>query len=234
MYTNMIVIQNLTLSEPQSCQYLPDREWRFRYFFASDLDSAELEMLLSRGWRKFGFYYFKPSCEGCASCVPLRVLTREFQLNRNLKEVAKKNRNTEVTFGPLEFSDEIYEIYRAHSIARFGNSSSIDEFLMNFYMQSCPAIQSEYYIDGSLAAVGFLDRSESGLSSVYFCFDPAYSSYSLGTYGAIREIRHASEMGLPYYYLGYYIGECERMRYKNRFRPNELYSWGEEEWRRQE
>jgi arginine-tRNA-protein transferase len=226
----MIVIQDLNLSESQICHYLPDREWRFKYFFASELNGEELNVLLSRGWRKFGFYYFRPFCDGCDECVPIRVPVELYRPSGNQKNIIRKNKDVFVRFGELQFSEEIYSIYEAHSRVRFGTESSLDEFTMNFYTRSCPALQSEYYIDGKLAGVGFLDKTDEALSSVYYIFHPDYSSRSLGTFSAIREIAYARELGMKYYYLGYYIRGCGRMKYKNRFRPYELFDWNGEDW----
>ncbi len=228
----MKLIQEMKETDLEPCHYLPEEQWGFRYFFAADLDEGELEELLSRGWRKFGFYYFRPQCGDCLKCLPIRVLAEEFAPSRNQRNILKKNRRTEVKFGPLNFSDRIFEIYENHSRNRFEKEPFLDDFILNFYQQSCPSLQSEYYIEGKLAAVGFLDRSSRGLSSVYFIFDTAYSSYSLGTFGALKEIELARTLGLPYYYLGYYIEKCRRMVYKGRFRPFETYDWQRGAWSR--
>lgn len=226
----MILLQDLNLSESQLCHYLPEKEWRFKYFFASDVSGEELNVLLSKGWRKFGFYYFRPFCNGCEECVPIRIPVELYRPSKNQKNIIKKNADVTVRFGELNFSEEIYTIYEAHSRIRFGTECCRDEFMMNFYTQSCPAMQSEYYIDGKLAGVGFLDTTDEALSSVYFIFHPDYSSRSLGTFSAITEIMHARENGMKYYYLGYYIEGCGRMKYKNRFRPYELFDWNGEVW----
>lgn len=226
----MILIQDLNLSESQVCHYLPDREWRFKYFFAAELSGEELNVLISKGWRKFGFYYFRPFCEGCEECTPIRVPVDLYIPSKNQKNIIKKNRDVSVRFGELTYSEEIFSIYEAHSRVRFGMESSYDEFMMNFYTRSCPALQSEYYIDGKLAGVGFLDKTDEALSSVYFIFHPDYSDRSLGTFSAITEIEYCRGHGMKYYYLGYYIDGCGRMRYKNRFRPFELFDWNTEAW----
>jgi arginine-tRNA-protein transferase len=46
----------------------------------------------------------------------------------------------------------------------------------------------KYYLDDTLIAVGVVDILPHGLSSVYFFYDPQYRKYSLGVYGALREI----------------------------------------------
>ena len=72
-------------------------------------------------------------------------------------------------------------------------------------------------MDGKLIAISVLDFLPSGLSSVYFIWDPDYAHLSLGTLLGIREIQMCKELGLGYYYLGYYIEDCAKMRYKGKF-----------------
>jgi arginine-tRNA-protein transferase len=230
----MYIIQPPDVTEEQACDYLPDRAWRFRYFFAMELDGAELAGLLGTGWRKFGYYYFKPDCRGCTACIPLRVCTGDFTPSRNQRDLLKRNRDVRMEIGPLRYSDRVYDIYEIHSMERFGSPRSRDDFIFNFYSPSCPALQSEYYVGDELAGVGFLDVAGDGLSSVYFMFDTKFSKLSLGTFSAIREIEYAASMKLPYYYLGYYIAECARMVYKARFRPHEFYDWTSGRWIRQD
>ncbi|MCX7679115.1 MAG: arginyltransferase [Spirochaetes bacterium] len=228
----MYLLKEPVLSEESCCSYLPDRLWRFWYFFADGVSADELQLLLDAGWRKFGYYYFMPSCCGCRLCIPLRVLVKEFIPSKNQREVLKRCRNVRVKFRPLEYSEKIFQIYATHSIERFGKMPERDEFYFNFYQTSCPAMQSEYYLGDELIAVGFLDVAKHGLSSVYFIYETKYSRLSLGTFSAIKEIEYAALQGFSYYYLGYYISECSRMRYKARFKPYELYDWETRSWKR--
>ena len=78
--------------------------------------------------------------------------------------------------------------------------------------------------------MGFIDVGSSGLSSVYYSYDPRFARFSLGTYSIIRECRLAADSGLEWYYLGYYIAECERMVYKGKFLPRQFYNWEKERW----
>ncbi len=226
----MYIFKHPDISEESVCSYLPDRLWRFCYFFADGVSAEELQTLLNSGWRKFGSYYFMPFCEGCRLCIPLRVRALEFAPSKNQKEVLKRCRNVRVEFRPLEYSEKIFQLYAMHSRDRFGNQASREDFILNFYRPSCPATQSEYYLNDELIGVGFLDVASEGISSVYFIFDTRYSSLSLGTFSVIKEIEYAATQRLPYYYLGYYINECPRMRYKSRFKPFELYNWELETW----
>lgn len=74
-----------------------------------------------------------------------------------------------------------------------------------------------YYLDGALIAISVLDFLPSGVSSVYLIWDPDHAHLSLGTLLALRELHMCHELGLGYYYLGYYIHDCAKMRYKAKF-----------------
>jgi len=226
----MVLFQKPAISEPEQCPYLAGRELTYEYFLARDLDESELNEFLSRGWRKFGYYYFRPACEGCSQCIPIRVLVDRFTPSKNQKKIMRKGRDISVRFGTLRYTEEIYDIYRDHSKHRFGNEALKEEFIFNFYLPSCPSLQSEYYLDGTLVAVGFLDRTSESLSSVYFIYRSGFDRYSLGTLGVIREIAYARVLNLKYYYLGYYVAGNHFMAYKSRFKPSEEYDWEKNEW----
>jgi arginine-tRNA-protein transferase len=133
----------------------------------------------------------------------------------------------------LEFRDEIFEVYEDHSYNRFNKASEHEDFYETFYTQSCPAMQSEYYVNNKLAAVGFIDVSSNALSSVYFVYRNEFSKLRLGTFSVINETQFALKLGLSYYYLGYYIESNQSMSYKNSFHVNEKMSWETDLWTRE-
>jgi arginyl-tRNA--protein-N-Asp/Glu arginylyltransferase len=227
----MQVIQPPQRDELAPCPYLPAREKQFQFFLAHGIDARELSDLLAAGWRKFGLYYFRPACPGCRQCIPLRVRTGEFSPSRSQRRITRKNSGLRVSFGPLRYSERIFDIYRDHARTRFAQEVDEENFLCNFYLPSCPSLQVKIHRDEELIAVGFLDRGEDCLSSVYFCFDPRFDDLNLGTFGALKEIAYARELGLPYYYLGYYVADCGAMAYKDRFRPREHFHWDTGTWR---
>ncbi|KAK6105278.1 Arginine-tRNA-protein transferase C terminus family protein [Brugia pahangi] len=85
----------------------------------------------------------------------------------------------------------------------------------------------QYYLDGRLIAVGVVDILPRCLSAKYLYYDPDYEFLTLGTYTALREIAFTRELAkerpqLHYYYMGFYIHSCQKMRYKQCFRPSDL------------
>lgn len=82
----------------------------------------------------------------------------------------------------------------------------------------------QYRVAGMLIAVGVVDVLPRGLSSVYLFYHPKFARdlVPLGKYAILQEIEFARALRLPYYYLGYYIESCTKMRYKAEYRPSEL------------
>lgn len=76
-----------------------------------------------------------------------------------------------------------------------------------------PAHECYYYKD-QLIAIAVTDFLPSGMSSVYFIWDPDFKKWSLGKLSVLRELTLLSKTDKPYYYLGYYVEDCHKMNYK--------------------
>ncbi len=220
----------LVLEKPQFCHYLPTKMAQMETFLAQGVSGEDLDFLLSEGWRKFGEYYFKPSCPDCQACIPIRINCKNFEHSKSQKRILRKNQETEVRFVPLKFREEIFQIHQAHSETKFNRSVTREEIKQGFYKPSCPSMQSEYYIENTLAAVGYLDQSSKALSSVYFVYHPDFSAFSLGHFAVLAEVKKALTLGLDFYYLGYWIEGNKHMKYKANYQPHEKFNWEKGEW----
>ncbi|KAM9848195.1 arginyl-tRNA--protein transferase 1 isoform 1-T1 [Aulostomus maculatus] len=97
------------------------------------------------------------------------------------------------------------------------------------------SFHQQYWLDGRIVAVGVIDILPTCVSSVYLYYHPDFASLSLGSYSALREIAFTRQLQkqspkLSYYYLGFYIHSCPKMRYKGQYRPSDLlcpetYAW---------
>ncbi|CAK6951818.1 arginyl-tRNA--protein transferase 1 isoform X1 [Scomber scombrus] len=89
------------------------------------------------------------------------------------------------------------------------------------------SFHQQYWVDGRIVAVGVIDILPTCVSSVYLYYHPEFASLSLGSYSALREISFTRQLQkqspkLCYYYLGFYIHSCPKMRYKGQYRPSDL------------
>src|SRR5665213_963323 len=64
-------------------------------------------------------------------------------------------------------------------------------------------------------------RIEEALSAVYCYYDPVLEKLGIGTYSVLKQIELCKSWELRYLYLGLYISDSERMRYKARFLPHQ-------------
>merc|ERR1712223_375942 len=92
------------------------------------------------------------------------------------------------------------------------------------------AFHQQYIIDGRIFAVGVIDILPHCVSSVYLYYDPDFSFLSPGTLTSLFEISFTRKVALKYYYMGYYIHSCPKMRYKAKYHPSWLlcpktYNW---------
>ena len=106
----------------------------------------------------------------------------------------------------------------------------------DFFPNGFGAYHQQYLIDGKIVCVGVLDILPHCVSSVYFYYDPEYSFLSLGTLSSLFEISYVRKLTLEwrpelfYYYMGFYIHSCPKMRYKSQYHPSfllcpETYEW---------
>ncbi len=209
---------------PHPCGYFDDRQALFEHYLVDQASESEREVLLATGYRAFGKYVFRPKCEGCQRCIPIRIPVRRFRLNKSQRRVAKKCAEVELTVGPPELTEEKYAIYCEHS-ERFPRKEGVqgfEDFRFSFYEPSVPTLEFCYYLEGRLIAVGIVHETALALSSVYFTYRLDYSHLSLGTFSVLKEIEFAAGHGKTYHYLGYYIRDNHFMAYKGSYYPSEV------------
>ncbi|KAK4132869.1 hypothetical protein BT67DRAFT_384033 [Trichocladium antarcticum] len=87
-----------------------------------------------------------------------------------------------------------------------------------------------YRVDGKLVAVGVLDLLPDCVSAVYFLYHESIHWLNPGKLGAVREIALAREAGYRWWYPGYYVHNCAKMRYKIEYRPQYVLDPESLEW----
>lgn len=222
-------------SEPHQCSYLPDQQaltvFADPYIpMTNDIYSRIIEY----GFRRSGKYVYSPKCTTCNRCISVRVAVDAFSASRNQRRTWKRNADVRVTKRSAKFIEthfQLYQRYIQHRHVGGGMENPTPEDYMKFLTSDWSNTWFyEFHIDSQLMAVAVADHLTSGISAVYTFYQPEFEKRSPGSFAILWLIEQARLQSLRWVYLGYYIADCQKMNYKDQYRPLEAYINGQ--WQR--
>uniref|UniRef100_UPI003566A92E arginyltransferase n=1 Tax=Marinobacter sp. TaxID=50741 RepID=UPI003566A92E len=187
------------------CSYLPNREATTMFVDPrAEIDKKLYSQLTALGFRRSGSHYYRPHCDGCSACIPVRLKVDQFQPDRNQRRVLSKNSDIECRLVPAAYSERYYGLY-AHYIEERHQDGDMypptrEQFTSFLVEGSTDSWFLEMTLNGELVGLAAIDLLNDGLSAIYTVFAPEYDSRSLGTYAVLWQIQETQRRELPHLY----------------------------------
>ncbi|MFG6667926.1 arginyltransferase [Halomonas sp. HNIBRBA4712] len=217
------------LTVPHGCSYLPGQQATTLFLDPKQAPASGVYDALSLlGFRRSGRHLYRPHCDGCQACRSVRIPVAQFTPNRTQRKILRRNAEITTRIVPARFEPSHYALYARYIRERHSDGDmyppSQEQYRTFLTLDEPYAHFMEMYWESTLIGVAAFDRLEHGLSAIYTFFgvDEALDKRSLGTLAILRLIALCQEEGLGHLYLGYWIEECRKMRYKQAFSPLEV------------
>lgn len=206
----------------------------------SAVDADVYSTLIKQGFRRSGKFAYRPHCENCNKCVPVRLVLDQFTPTRSQKRAAKQHADLTVNILPLSFHQAHFDLYKQYQALRHAedilekdtdaNTSKTEkEQYQEFICQSnVESVMIEFKnAKNQIKIVSIVDIIADGCSAVYTFYDATEAKASYGTFAIMWLANWAEGLKLAYLYLGYWIQESQKMAYKEKFTVQEKLIDGE-------
>ena len=190
------------------------------------IDTRVYSALVPPGFRRSGAFTYRPYCDHCHACVPVRVPAAEFEPNRTQRRACARHAGPRVARRRAQVQRRALRALpalpaRPPSAAAAWTTTAASSTRTSCCRATSPRALIEFREGGELRMVSLVDASPTASRR-------STRSSTRRPRGELRHLQHPladralpRAAGLPYVYLGYWIAAEPQDGYKNQFRPIE-------------
>jgi arginine-tRNA-protein transferase len=183
---------------------------------------------MNSGCRKFGLAFFRPVCQGCLGCRPIRLPAADFRPDRSQRRTLSLNADLTVKFGEPQCDAQRLDLFHRYHLVQQEKKlwpvqpEGEQEYEFSFVRNQIPSTEISVWEGEILRGILITEITPNVVSAVYHYHDTECSERGLGTFLILQCIELARQLAKRWIYLGYYINGCPSMAYKTRYRPCEI------------
>jgi leucyl-tRNA---protein transferase len=225
------------VTTPYQCGYIPKKLAQSLIASPQNLvDGQVYSGLIQQGFRRSGKFAYRPHCENCVACTPIRIKLESFKPNRSQIRAYKKHTNLTVSIQPLNFQEDHFDLYTEYqklrhpeeSLANIEEKNEAEQYRQFLCQSNVESLMVEFKDENNnTKIVCVIDIVQDGVSAVYTFYDATNVKASYGTFAIMWLSEWTKSLNLPFLYLGYWIEESPKMAYKQQFKPQERLIDGE-------
>jgi leucyl-tRNA---protein transferase len=225
------------VTTPYQCGYLPNQLAQSLIASPQYLVNTQIYSgLIQQGFRRSGKFAYRPHCEHCRACTPVRLVLDRFNASRSQQRAFKQHQDLSVRILPLGYQENHYALYAQYQRIRHAEENTqtaptnddkeqYRQFLCHSNVESLMIEFSD--AQDNVKIVSVVDVVQDGISAVYTFYDATDRKSSYGTFAIVWLCEWTKTLNLPYLYLGYWIANSQKMAYKQLFKPLEKLVDGE-------
>lgn len=225
------------VTTPYQCGYLPNQLAQSLIASPQSLVNTQVYSgLIQQGFRRSGKFAYRPHCEQCRACTPVRLVLARFSPTRSQQRAFKQHQALSVRILPLGFHERHYALYAQYQSIRHAednlqngpSNDDVEQYRQFLCHSNVDSLMIEFSdAQGDIKIVSVVDVVQDGISAVYTFYDATERRNSYGTFAIVWLSQWTQTLNLPYLYLGYWIKDSPKMAYKQLFKPLEKLIDGE-------
>ncbi|MEA5403105.1 hypothetical protein VB776_09275 [Arcicella sp. DC2W] len=196
--------------------------------FPDSLHPEELDDYLANGWFRMGQTIFTTNFLKFSgiiySAIWLRIDLSTFEKTKTQQKLEKLNAGFKVVIQPIQFNEKqeiLFQKYRNH--ISFDASPSLENLLFNNGQNDIfNTYEVSVYDQEKLIATGFFDLGDNTSAGITCFYDPDYKKHSLGKFLMYQKIDFCRNLGMHYFYPGYFAPGYPLFDYKLDLAKNNL------------